>query len=268
MRLEMERMAAEEAGEAGEEGEEEEEEGEEQRDLDEDVPDLDEGVPEGEGAEWSDDDEDDDDDDDMLSGEEENETGEAGLGHAAGGERGRMGMGVGMGIMDGPATPVDDRTPQRFRLNPFQAPMGEGDGDYGSPLAARHSQRAAAARARDVSPGVRAAMERRGQGGGVAVMGTEMDTGDAMEETMIEGGSYEHTDTEAEDLSSEEEGTGPTAGLGGRSVFGGGALSAAVRRISGQRRVSGERRVSGGERRVSGGRRASGRRGGLGGREN
>ena len=303
------------------------EEGEGVVDLDADVPDADADA----GGEWSDDDDDEGEEEEEVEEEEENddEDGAGGDGHGAmegtgAGDTGintrtAMGMGMGMGMFDGPATPLhDDRTPQRFRLNPFQAPTAEGDGDYGSPLAARPSQRAAAARARDVSPGVvaaAAAASRRGVGalgaGGEAHVDAamrfrgrpvpsdgpataagatmlqhtssgviEMDEADLddaipMDETMMEGGSYEHTDTEVEDLSSEDEGVPGGGGLGGvgsRSVFGGGGgIAAVVRRMSGaDRRGSGAvgRRVSGGESRLSGGRRVSGRGRGHPGREN
>lgn len=278
---------AQEGEEGGEGGEEEEEEEEAGVDLDAEVPDADAG------GEWSDDEGEEDEEDDEQEGEEEEEeqqeedegveNGENdGVRRGMGmGMRTAQGTGMGVSMFDGPATPLnDDRTPQRFRLNPFQAPTAEGDGDYGSPLAARHSQRAAAARARDVSPGVLAAVAvrrghvdaavRGGAGGmsaatpntGVIDMEADLDDAIPMDETMMEGGSYEHTDTGVEDLSSEDEGVpgGGLAGVGSRSVFGGGGIAAAVRRLSGQdrrasgvgRRVSGETRVSGGRRRTSG----------------
>lgn len=320
-------------GEGGDGGEDGEEEGAGGVDLDADVPDADAG------GEWSDDDDDDDDEDDERDDDDEvDEEGmRGGGGEEAEEEEGQaedveeydsadaamtgpsrrpmgIGMGMGMGMFDGPATPPpNDRTPQRFRLNPFQAPTGEGDGDYGSPLAARHSQRAAAARARDVSPGVVAAAavaSRRGVvGGGMASMDAavrlggqpsgsrvtapattpqhasfgvsdmeeaDLDDSIPMDETMMEGGSYEHTDTEVEDPSSEDDGmpgssSNVLGGVGSRSVFGraaggsggvGGGIAAAVRRLSGQdRRSSGvDRRASGGgEGRASGSRRTSGR---------
>lgn len=274
------------------EGDGEGEGGEGGVDLDADIPDADAG------GEWSDDEEvEEEEEDGELEEEEEDEEEEEGeMENGEDDSRQGMGlatrtaMGMGMGMFDGPATPLhDERTPQRFRLNPFQTPTAEGDGDYGSPLAARHSQRAAATRAREVSPGVMAAaasrrghsdaVTRRGPSGGPAtishtgVIDMEVDLDDAipMDETMIEGGSYEHTDTEVEDPSSDDEGVpgGGLAGVGSRSVFGGGGIAAAVRRMSGQdRRASGVGRRVSGERRVSGGRRISGRGRGQPGREN
>ena len=260
-RAQMEMMRAQEMeGEGGDdvddgEGGEGEGEGEEPVDLDAEVPDADADV------EWSSDDEDEDED---VEDEEEAELAQELMAQR---QENGMQIGVGAAIFDGPSTPVqdDDRTPQRFRLNPFQAPTGEGDGDYGSPLAARHAQRAATARVGEVSPGVMAAVARRGQRGvsSPVAVGMDVDLDDAipMDETMIEEGSDEHDDTEVEDGSSGDDALHASSSVvGSISVFRTGAIGAAVRRISGQeRRASGGQRRASGDRRVSGDRRASGR---------
>ena len=221
-------------------------------------------------------------------------------------------------ISNHPFTPTPDRTPQRFRVNPFQTThIREGDGDYGPddedshlPLQSSPIPRAAAIRrghpmnARNgnndtpdtndlrINPAT-AQLRQNGLGGLVAttnragnvirhnaaatptaasttITASEAATVDAemnmtMDITMdmddaIPEGSYEHTDTEAEDMSSflstglessAIEGVVGGGGiLGNGSVFGGGGSSAAAATVyTGGRngmRESGGRRSSGG----------------------
>lgn len=262
------------------------EEGEGERDLDEDVPDADADAEDETGGPWDSDDEEAEEEGENEEQEDDDE--EDGDGHPAAlpppRRRELNPTTPSRPVALPPAyTPTPDRerdrdrTPQRFRVNPFQSSyVGEGDGDYApgagtidgysSPLGpGRRGMVRHGATEREISPGLIAATnmaqqrernmlrlqraplhtpDARGSvastpnpmpsvaaathGANTVIADAEVDAGMGMDMSIdmddeVPDGSYEHTDTEVEDISSflgdasADGGAGGGGGLGNMS---------------------------------------------------